>query len=69
MTIFPKNLFNIITNHEETVYTFGQIFYIFGLPAKTEERSVVHWNTCHLDQADLQEYMGKVFGSGYLLLV
>lgn len=23
--------------------------------------------TCHLDQADLQEYMGKVFGAGYLV--
>jgi hypothetical protein len=23
--------------------------------------------TCHLDQTDLQEYMGKVFGTGYLV--
>ena len=23
--------------------------------------------TCHLDQADLQDYMGKVFGTGYLV--
>lgn len=68
MAIFFENLFNIITNHKETVYTFGQFLYIVGLPAKTEEAEccLVEW-TCHLDQTDLQEYIGKVFGTGYLV--
>ncbi len=34
MTIFFENLFNIITERKETVYTFGEICNKFGVPAK-----------------------------------
>jgi hypothetical protein len=68
MTIFIENLSNIITYHKETVYTFGQIFYIIWLPAKIEESECCSLEfTCHLNQADLQEYVRKVFGTGYLV--
>lgn len=40
---FFENLFNIITERKETVYTFGEICNKFEVPAKEEEWSVVPW--------------------------
>jgi hypothetical protein len=68
MTIFFENLFDIITDQKETVYTFGQIIYIVGLPAITQETECCSLKfTCHLNQADLQKYLGKVLGLGYVV--
>ncbi|MGG4143709.1 hypothetical protein ABEW34_11290 [Paenibacillus algorifonticola] len=43
MAIFFENLFNIITERKETVYTFGEICNKFEVPAKKEEWSVDPW--------------------------
>lgn len=68
MAIFFETLFNIIAEPKETVYIFAQKCHRVGEPAKPNEmeRGFMSW-TCHLDKTDVQEYVGKVLGIGYVV--
>lgn len=68
MVILFETLFNIIAESKETVYIFARKCHRVGEPAKQMEWSGGHMDwTCHLDQADVQECVKKVFGNGYVV--
>lgn len=68
MVIFFETLFNIIAEPKETVYIFDWKCHRVGEPAKTNEMECgfMEW-TCHLDEADIQDHIAKVFGTGYVV--